>query len=52
MKALRGVFFFVAAAAACFSDNGVKRDIARVARVVVAVSGVLFIIAEAIELLS
>jgi len=52
MKALRGVFFFVAAAAACFSDSGVKRDVARLARVVVAVSGVLFLIAEAMDLLS
>ena len=51
MKALRGVFFFIAAAAACFADTSVKKDIARVARVVVAVSGVLFVIAEAMELL-
>jgi hypothetical protein len=52
MKALRGIFFFVAAAAACFADGSVKKDIARVARVVVAVSGVLFVIAEAMELFS
>jgi hypothetical protein len=52
MKALRGVFLMIAAAAGCFSDGSVKRDISRVARVFVAVFGLLFLIAEAMELLS
>ncbi len=52
MRALRSVFFFAAASAACFADNSVKRSIARTARVFVALFTVLFIIAEAMELLS
>jgi hypothetical protein len=52
MKALRGLFFLIAATAGCFSDNSVQKDIAKVARVVVAISGVLFVIAEAMELMS
>jgi len=52
MRALRGVFFFIAASAACFADGSVKRDIARAARIVVGISSVLFLIAEAIELIS
>ena len=52
MKALRGLFFFLAACAGCFSDGSVKRDIAKVARVFVGVFTVLFVIAEAMELLS
>ncbi len=52
MKALRGTFFLLAAAAGCFSDNGVKRDIARGARMLAMVFTVLFFVAEAMELLS
>jgi hypothetical protein len=52
VKALRGTFFLLAAAAGCFSDNGVKRDIARGARVLAAVFTLLFIVAETMELLS
>ncbi len=52
MKALRGVFLFIAASAGCFSDNSVKADIAKVGRVFLAIFGVLFIIAEAMELMS
>lgn len=52
MRAMRGIFFFIAAAAACFSDNSVKRDISRAARIVVGIASVLFLVAEAIELIS
>ena len=52
MKALRGVFFFLAATAGCFADGSVKRDVSKVARVFVALFGALFVIAEAMELLS
>jgi hypothetical protein len=52
MKALRGIFFFLAACAGCFSDGSVKSDISKVARVFVALFSVLFVIAEAMELLS
>ncbi len=52
MRALRGVFFFMAAIAACFADNSVKREIAKAARVVVGIATVLFLIAEAIDLVS
>jgi hypothetical protein len=52
MKALRGVFFFLAASAGCFADGSVKRDVSKVARVFVALFGALFVIAEAMELLS
>lgn len=52
MRAMRWVFFFLAACAGCFADGSVKRDISKVARVFTAIFGVLFIIAEAIELLS
>jgi hypothetical protein len=52
MKAMRWVFFFLAACAGCFADGSVKRDISRAARVFTAIFGVLFIIAEAMELLS
>jgi hypothetical protein len=51
MKALRGVFFFLAATAGCFADGSVKRDVSKVARVFVALFGALFVIAEAMELL-
>lgn len=51
MKALRGLFFFAAAVAACFSDNGVQRGIMRTARAATAVFTVLFVIAEAMELM-
>ncbi|MCC6211311.1 MAG: hypothetical protein IT513_09745 [Burkholderiales bacterium] len=51
MKALRSVFFFAAASAACFADNSVKRGIARTARVFVALFSVLFVVAEAMDLL-
>ena len=52
MKALRGVFFFLAACAGCFADGSVRRDVSKVARVFVALFGALFVIAEAMELLS
>jgi hypothetical protein len=52
MKALRGVFLMLAACAGCFADGSVKRDISKAARVFTAIFGVLFIIAEAMELLS
>ena len=51
MKALRWVFFFLAACAGCFADGSVKRDISKIARVFVAIFGALFLIAEAMELL-
>lgn len=52
MKALRGLFFFSAATAACFADNSVKSEIKKGARVVTALFTVLFVIAEAMELMS
>jgi hypothetical protein len=52
MKALRGVFFFGAALAGCFSDGSVKVEIAKAARVCAAILTVLFVIAEAIELMT
>jgi hypothetical protein len=52
MRALRGVFFFVAAAAACFSDSSVKPEVYKAGRVLLVISGVLFMIAEAMELLA
>jgi hypothetical protein len=52
MRALRGVFFFVAASAACFADNSVKPEIAKSARVFVGIFSVLFAVAEAMELMS
>lgn len=52
MKALRGVFFFLATIAGCFADGSVRADISKVARVFVALFGALFVIAEAMELLS
>ena len=52
MRSLRGVFFFAAAAAACFIDNGVKKEIAVIGRVFVAIFSALFLIAEVIDLLT
>jgi hypothetical protein len=52
LKALRGVFFFLAACAGCFSDGSVKAEISKVARVFTALFTVLFVIAEAMELMS
>ncbi|MGB3934540.1 MAG: hypothetical protein WBL29_02380 [Burkholderiales bacterium] len=52
MKAMRWVFFFLAACAGCFADGSVRRDISKVARVFVAIFSVLFVVAEAMELLS
>jgi hypothetical protein len=49
---MRWVFFFLAACAGCFADGSVKREIAKVARVFVAIFTVLFVLAEAMELLS
>ena len=51
-RSLRGLFFSVAATAGCFADGSVKKEVSKVARVVLAMSSVLFIIAEAMELLS
>ena len=52
MRAMRWVFFFLAACAGCFADGSVKREISKVARVFVAIFTVLFVLAEAMELLS
>jgi len=52
MKALRGVFLLLAVTAGCFADNGVKQEISKAARVFMAIFGVLFVIGEAMELLS
>lgn len=52
MSALRGVFFFLAACAGCFSDGSVKAEISKIARVFVAIFSVLFVVAEAMELMS
>ncbi len=52
VRALRGVFFFLAACAGCFADGSVKHDISKVARVFVALFTTLFIVAEAMELMS
>jgi hypothetical protein len=49
---MRWVFFFLAACAGCFADNSVKREISKVARIFVAVLTVLFVVAEAMELMS
>jgi hypothetical protein len=49
---MRWVFFFLAACAGCFADSSVKREISKVARVFVALFTVLFVVAEAMELLS
>jgi hypothetical protein len=51
LKALRGLFFFLAACAGCFADGSVKAEISKVARVFVAIFSVLFVIAEAMELM-
>ncbi len=52
MRSLRGVFFFAAAAPACFIDNGVKREVAVIGRVFLAIFSTLFLVAEVIELMS
>jgi hypothetical protein len=52
MKALRGLFLVGAFSAACFSDNSVKRHVAIVGRVFTLLFTVLFVIAEAMELMS
>jgi len=52
MKALRGVFFFCAAGAGCFADGSVKPEIAKVGRLLLAMFSVLFVIAEAMEMLT
>ena len=52
MRALRSLFFVAAAAAACFSDSGVKRNVYIIGRVFLAIFSVLFLIAEAMELMS
>jgi len=52
MKALRGVFFFLAACAGCFADGSVKPEIAKVARIFVGILTALFVVAEAMELMS
>ena len=52
MKALRGLFFFSAATAACFADTSVKPEIMKGARVVTAIFTVLFVVAEAMELIA
>jgi hypothetical protein len=49
---MRWVFFSIAATASCFADNSVKREVSKTARVFVALFSVLFVIAEAMELLS
>ncbi len=49
---MRGVFFFLAACAGCFADGSVKAEISKVARVFTALFAVLFVIAEAMELMS
>ena len=52
VKALRGIFLLMIVIAGCFADNGVKKEISKAARVFMAIFGVLFVIAEAMELLS
>lgn len=52
VKALRGLFFCLAAAAGCFSDSGVKKSVYLTGRVLVAVFTVLFLVAEAMDLMA
>ena len=47
-----GVGYVGLVTAACFADNSVKAEIAKAARVFVAIFSVLFVIAEAMELMS
>jgi hypothetical protein len=52
VKALRGLFFCLAAAAGCFSDSGVKKSVYLTGRVLVAVFTVLFLVAEVMDLMA
>ncbi len=50
MKALRGLFFCLAAAAGCFSDSNVKRSVYMTGRFFLIVFTVLFVVAEGMSL--
>ena len=50
MKPYALIFGIVALVSACFTDNGIQPGIAKVGRWTLLVSGVLFVITEAIVL--
>ena len=52
MKALRSLFFCLAAAAGCFSDSGVKKSVYMTGRFLVVVFTVLFLVAEVMDLVA
>jgi hypothetical protein len=52
VKALKNLFFVLAAAAGCFSDSGVKKSVYVTGRIMVAVFAVLFLAAEVMELMT
>ena len=52
MKALRSLFFFLAAASACFIDSGVKRHVYLIGRTLTVVFSLLFVVAEVLELVT
>jgi hypothetical protein len=52
MRAMRGLFFFLGTCSGCFVDSGVKKEIAKTARIALAIFTVLFVVAEAMELMS
>jgi hypothetical protein len=52
LKALRGLFFCLAAAAGCFSDSGVKKSVYMTGRIFVVLFTVLFVVAEVMDLMA
>ena len=52
MRAMRGLFFVLAAASACFADSGVKRSVYLLARVCVGIFTALFVVAEIMDLIA
>jgi hypothetical protein len=52
VTALRSLFFCLAAAAACFSDSGVKRSVYMTGRFFVLLFTVLFLVAEGMTLIA
>jgi hypothetical protein len=52
VKALRSLFFCLAAAAGCFSDSGVKRSVYMTGRFFVVLFAVLFVVAEVMDLVA
>ncbi len=52
MRAFRSLFISLAFGTACFSDNSVQKGVAKTGRVLTALFTVLFIVAEAMELMA